>query len=163
MPRSHENLAARRTVVTPPSHVNTERQMAAFHARLRERGLKSTAQRDAIARVFFENRPPYQRRGTLRSSQEDQPARRLRHHLPHAPPAEGMRAGFRAPLRRGPGPLRDRQQAPSRPFHLRAMRQDNRVREPGYRAPSAGRRAPNRRDPHAAQDGTVRAVRRMPR
>ena len=54
MPRSHENLAASRTVVTPPSHVDTERQMAAFHAQLRERGLKSTAQRDAIARVFFE-------------------------------------------------------------------------------------------------------------
>jgi len=53
MPRSHENLAASRTVVTPPSHVDTERQMAAFHAQLRERGLKSTAQRDAIARVFF--------------------------------------------------------------------------------------------------------------
>ena len=28
--------------------------MEAFHARLRERGLKSTAQRDDIARVFFE-------------------------------------------------------------------------------------------------------------
>ncbi len=53
MPRSHENIAVKRTVVTPPSHVDTERQMALFHARLRERGLKSTAQRDAIARVFL--------------------------------------------------------------------------------------------------------------
>jgi Fur family transcriptional regulator, ferric uptake regulator len=46
-------MAARRTVLSPPSHVDSERQMAAFHARLRERALKSTAQRDAIARVFF--------------------------------------------------------------------------------------------------------------
>jgi len=53
MPRSHESAAAGRTVVAPPSQIDNERQMALFHARLRERGLKSTAQRDAIARAFF--------------------------------------------------------------------------------------------------------------
>ncbi len=32
----------------------TEERMATFHARLKERGLKSTGQRDDIARVFFD-------------------------------------------------------------------------------------------------------------
>ena len=62
------------------------------------------------------------------------PARRLRDHLPHAAAAQGMRAGFRAPLRRRPGALRGRRRAASRPFHLRAMRQDHRVRKRGPRA-----------------------------
>jgi Fur family ferric uptake transcriptional regulator len=53
MPRSQEISGAGRTVVDRPARVDTEHQMALFHARLKERGLKSTAQRDDIARVFF--------------------------------------------------------------------------------------------------------------
>jgi len=54
MPRSQESAGQGRTVVDRPSRVDATRQMTLFHARLRERGLKSTAQRDDIARVFFE-------------------------------------------------------------------------------------------------------------
>ncbi|MCL5044274.1 MAG: transcriptional repressor [Deltaproteobacteria bacterium] len=45
-----------RTVVKRPSEAKAERWLALFHERLRERGLKSTGQRDDIARVFFETR-----------------------------------------------------------------------------------------------------------
>jgi Fur family ferric uptake transcriptional regulator len=54
MRRSQESVGAGRTVIDRPSRVNADQQMALFHARLKERGLKSTAQRDDIARVFFE-------------------------------------------------------------------------------------------------------------
>ncbi len=54
MPRPGENEPSGRTVVGRHAHVTTEQRMAAFHSRMRERGLKSTAQRDDIARVFFE-------------------------------------------------------------------------------------------------------------
>jgi Fur family transcriptional regulator, ferric uptake regulator len=54
MPRAETVAATSRTVIERPSRVNTEEQMALFHARLKERNLKSTAQRDDIARVFFE-------------------------------------------------------------------------------------------------------------
>ncbi len=54
MPRSQESVGAGRTVFDRPSRVSTEQQMTLFHARLKERGLKSTAQRDDIARVFFD-------------------------------------------------------------------------------------------------------------
>ena len=37
-----------------PSQSEAEARMELFHARLRDRGLKSTGQRDDIARVFFE-------------------------------------------------------------------------------------------------------------
>ena len=54
MPRAQESAGAGHTVVDRPARVNSEQQMALLHARLKERGLKSTAQRDDIARVFFE-------------------------------------------------------------------------------------------------------------
>jgi Fur family ferric uptake transcriptional regulator len=54
MPRPGESEPSGRTVVGRHAHVTTEQRMATFHSRLRERGLKSTAQRDDIARVFFE-------------------------------------------------------------------------------------------------------------
>ena len=54
MPRTSEGASPGRTVIDRPSRVNADRQMEQFHAALRERGLKSTAQRDDIARVFFE-------------------------------------------------------------------------------------------------------------
>jgi Fur family ferric uptake transcriptional regulator len=41
------------TTVRDRSRVRPEERMTAFHERLRERGLKSTAQRDDIAGVFF--------------------------------------------------------------------------------------------------------------
>lgn len=44
---------APRTTVRDRARVSPEERMAAFHERLRQRGLKSTAQRDDIARVFF--------------------------------------------------------------------------------------------------------------
>jgi Fur family ferric uptake transcriptional regulator len=43
-----------RTVINRPNRTKGEQQMETFHSRLRERGLKSTAPRDDIARVFFE-------------------------------------------------------------------------------------------------------------
>ncbi len=51
MPRLEE--ATVRTVVNRPKPGRTEQRMDEFHARLKERGLKSTGQRDDIARVFF--------------------------------------------------------------------------------------------------------------
>jgi len=53
MPRPVES-AGGRTVVEPTVHVDAQSQVDLFHVRLRERGLKSTGQRDDIARVFFE-------------------------------------------------------------------------------------------------------------
>ena len=53
MPRAEESAAAGRTVVGRKPHINAEQRMTALHARLKERGLKSTGQRDDIARVFF--------------------------------------------------------------------------------------------------------------
>jgi Fur family ferric uptake transcriptional regulator len=51
MPRLEEGTAG--TIVGNPAHGQTEQWMVEFHARLKERGLKSTGQRDDIARVFF--------------------------------------------------------------------------------------------------------------
>jgi Fur family transcriptional regulator, ferric uptake regulator len=41
------------TAVQRPGNRKAEQRMELFHTRLRERGLKSTGQRDDIARVFF--------------------------------------------------------------------------------------------------------------
>jgi Fur family transcriptional regulator, ferric uptake regulator len=54
MARADENTVAGRAVVDRGTRVSAAQRMAAFHARLKERALKSTAQRDDIARVFFE-------------------------------------------------------------------------------------------------------------
>lgn len=54
MPHVEQSPAPGRTIVDRKVHVDTERQMALFHERMKERGLKSTAQRDDIARAFFE-------------------------------------------------------------------------------------------------------------
>jgi Fur family ferric uptake transcriptional regulator len=54
MARPAEPSAAGRTVVEHGSRVDTQRQMELFHARVKQKGLKSTAQRDDIARVFFD-------------------------------------------------------------------------------------------------------------
>jgi Fur family ferric uptake transcriptional regulator len=48
MPRLEE-----RTAVRQPESGEIERRMAEFHRRLKGHGLKSTGQRDDIARVFF--------------------------------------------------------------------------------------------------------------
>jgi Fur family transcriptional regulator, ferric uptake regulator len=53
MPRTEEIQAPNRTVVDRKTRVDTDRQMELFHSRLKDRGLKSTGQRDDIARVFF--------------------------------------------------------------------------------------------------------------
>jgi Fur family ferric uptake transcriptional regulator len=53
MPRTEEIQAPNRTVVDRKTRVDADRQMELFHSRLKERGLKSTGQRDDIARVFF--------------------------------------------------------------------------------------------------------------
>jgi Fur family transcriptional regulator, ferric uptake regulator len=53
MPRTEELQAPNRTVVDRKTRVDTDRQMELFHSRLKDRGLKSTGQRDDIARVFF--------------------------------------------------------------------------------------------------------------
>jgi Fur family ferric uptake transcriptional regulator len=54
MPRAEQSSVVGRTVVDRRQHVNAEERMTAFHSRLKERGLKSTGQRDDIARVFFQ-------------------------------------------------------------------------------------------------------------
>ena len=51
MPRLQEDIV--RTAVGNPQLGEVEQRMAEFHRRLKERGLKSTGQRDDIARVFF--------------------------------------------------------------------------------------------------------------
>ena len=53
MARAEAGIEAGRTVVDRPSHPKAEERMETFHARLREHALKSTGQRDDIARVFF--------------------------------------------------------------------------------------------------------------
>jgi Fur family transcriptional regulator, ferric uptake regulator len=53
MPRAEEGAVPGRTIVGRKSQVDAEKRMTSFHARLKERGLKSTGQRDDIARVFF--------------------------------------------------------------------------------------------------------------
>ena len=54
MPRAEDTVSAGRTIVERKPRINTDQRMQTFHARLKERGLKSTAQRDDIARAFFE-------------------------------------------------------------------------------------------------------------
>jgi Fur family transcriptional regulator, ferric uptake regulator len=54
MSRPGEIAVAGHTVVGRKPAVSAEARMETFHARLKERGLKSTGQRDDIARVFFE-------------------------------------------------------------------------------------------------------------
>ncbi|MHB8380797.1 MAG: Fur family transcriptional regulator [Candidatus Binataceae bacterium] len=53
MPRGEPHAAHTRTVVGHTAHISAEERMGAFHSRLKDRGLKSTGQRDDIARVFF--------------------------------------------------------------------------------------------------------------
>ncbi len=53
MARAELTAAAGRTVIDRKPRINADERMQAFHARLKERGLKSTAQRDDIARAFF--------------------------------------------------------------------------------------------------------------
>src|SRR5438445_3294650 len=53
MPRASESTGTGRTIVDPKIRIDVERLMALFHARLKDRTLKSTGQRDDIARVFF--------------------------------------------------------------------------------------------------------------
>ncbi len=54
MARVEESPAPVRTVIDRKPHINADERMQTFHARLKERGLKSTAQRDDIARAFFD-------------------------------------------------------------------------------------------------------------
>jgi len=53
MQRAEENPSPGRTIVDRRPRVSAEQRMVTFHARLKERGLKSTGQRDDIAHVFF--------------------------------------------------------------------------------------------------------------
>ena len=54
MPRPGEIASAGHTVIDRKPAISAEERMQSFHARLKERGLKSTGQRDDIARVFFD-------------------------------------------------------------------------------------------------------------
>ena len=53
MPRTEEIQAPKRTVVDRKTRVDADHQMEPVHSRLKDRGLKSTGQRDDIAKVFF--------------------------------------------------------------------------------------------------------------
>ncbi|HXW85503.1 MAG TPA: transcriptional repressor [Candidatus Binataceae bacterium] len=54
MPRTAEIASAGHTVIDRKPAISAAERMLTFHTRLKERGLKSTGQRDDIARVFFE-------------------------------------------------------------------------------------------------------------
>src|SRR5512143_1168201 len=54
MPQTGESTE--HTMIPGRPRVSADERVDVFHARLRERGLKSTGQRDDIARVFFELR-----------------------------------------------------------------------------------------------------------
>lgn len=54
MARPPESAAARRTTVERRLGIDADRYMETFHSRLKDSGLKSTSQRDDIARAFFE-------------------------------------------------------------------------------------------------------------
>jgi Fur family transcriptional regulator, ferric uptake regulator len=51
---ANSDIRGERTSLRDRAVVSPDERMALFHERLREHGLKSTAQRDDIARVFFE-------------------------------------------------------------------------------------------------------------
>ncbi|HEV2171070.1 MAG TPA: transcriptional repressor, partial [Candidatus Binatus sp.] len=55
MPRTAEIASAGHTVIDRKPAFTAAERMLTFHTRLKERGLKSTGQRDDIARVFFEH------------------------------------------------------------------------------------------------------------
>lgn len=54
MGRAEESVGSGQTSTYGKTKADADKRMAVFHNRLKERGLKSTAQRDDIARVFFE-------------------------------------------------------------------------------------------------------------
>lgn len=54
MGRLEQSVGTGHTSTHGKTEVDADERIAAFHNRLKERGLKSTAQRDDIARVFFE-------------------------------------------------------------------------------------------------------------
>jgi len=54
MPRADAGGVTGRTIIDRKPRISTDERMTAFHVRLKDRNLKSTAQRDDIARVFFE-------------------------------------------------------------------------------------------------------------
>ena len=54
MPRVESGAEPERTGADYTGRVKSGKRMELFHSRLRERGLKSTAPRDDIARVFFD-------------------------------------------------------------------------------------------------------------
>jgi Fur family transcriptional regulator, ferric uptake regulator len=55
MTRPAESHSVGHTVIDRKPAISAEQRMLTFHARLKERGLKSTGQRDDIARVFFDH------------------------------------------------------------------------------------------------------------
>ncbi len=54
MTRPESAPEAGRTIVNRHNRAKAVQRLAVFHSRLKERGLKSTGQRDDIARVFFD-------------------------------------------------------------------------------------------------------------
>src|SRR5579875_1888793 len=50
----HPGESTEHTTIPRPPRVSADERLEMFHTRLKERGLKSTGQRDDIARVFFE-------------------------------------------------------------------------------------------------------------
>jgi len=56
MAREEASVTAEQSTAARPPRNKAQSRMELFHSRMRERGLKSTAPRDDIARVFFELR-----------------------------------------------------------------------------------------------------------
>jgi Fur family ferric uptake transcriptional regulator len=54
VPRAEAGIESGRTETDYSGRAKSDKRMELFHSRLRERGLKSTAPRDDIARVFFD-------------------------------------------------------------------------------------------------------------
>ena len=162
MPRGEHTAEHSRTVVGHMPHASAEERMNTFHSRLKDRGLKSTGQRDDIARVFF---------GIGRHISAEELYAEVKKVNPHVgyatiyrtlASAARMRLAAGASFRRGPGALRSDGRAASRSLHLRALRQDYRIRKRQYRAAAGDGRARAQGAVAAPQNGIVRYLRRLP-
>jgi hypothetical protein len=123
------------------------RDAARPHATLRAGPSRTRPQVDRAARRHRQGlllgRPALLGGRPLHRRPPRESAGRIRDGLSDAQAAQGVRARRGAPLRRRAGAVRaHRGDGPApRPHHLRALRQDRRVQQPGAREPTAANRA----------------------
>ena len=158
----HRPRDARESPMTVSHRVQEER-FGAFKRALKERGLKSTSQRDDIARVFF---------GSNRHISVEELYREVRKVNPRVGYATVYRTvrllrecGLAAERHFYDGEARFEnveERAPPRSPDLRALRADRRVRERRDRAAAGDGRAQARLRDQPPQDGALRHLRRLP-